>query len=135
MPTLYTPRPPRRGFAVLVGARLKELRSFRGIQQRELASRANLAQDALSKYESGTHAPSLRRAYALARGLALPVDLLLPSLDFPEPDDRELYGLFRKIWLQPLPIRAMAARTLKLALELILTPPDRTAGERHAPRR
>jgi transcriptional regulator with XRE-family HTH domain len=135
MPTLRTPRPPRRGFAVLVGSRLKELRGLRGFQQRELASRANLAQDALSKYESGTHMPSLKRAHGIARGLSLPLDLLLPAFDFPEPDDRELYGLFRRIWLQPLPVRAMAARTLKLALELLLSPADRTAGERHAPRR
>jgi transcriptional regulator with XRE-family HTH domain len=135
MPTLRTPRPPHRGFAVLVGSRLKELRSLRGFQQRELASRANLAQDALSKYESGTHTPSLKRAFAIARGLALPVDLLLPAIDFSEPDDRELYGLFRKIWLQPLAVRAMAARTLKLSLELLSSPVGLPAGERHAPRR
>jgi transcriptional regulator with XRE-family HTH domain len=135
MPTLHSSRPPRRGFAVLVGSRLKELRGLRGFQQRELASRAGLAQDALSKYESGTHTPSLKRAFAIARGLALPVDLLLPALDFPEPDDRELYSLFRKIWLQPLPVRAMAARTLKLSLELLFSPSEVSAGERHAPRR
>ncbi|HEV7505113.1 MAG TPA: helix-turn-helix transcriptional regulator [Thermoanaerobaculia bacterium] len=135
MATLHTLRPPRRGFAVLVGSRIKELRGLRGFQQREMASRANLAQDALSKYESGTHTPSLKRAYAIARGLALPVDLLLPALDFQEPDDRELYGLFRRIWLQPLPVRAMAARTLKLSLELLGSPADLPAGERHASRR
>jgi hypothetical protein len=41
---------PLRGFAVEVGRRTKKIRLHRRLHQRELASRANLGQDLLSKY-------------------------------------------------------------------------------------
>jgi transcriptional regulator with XRE-family HTH domain len=128
------PRPPRRGFAVEVGTRIKDIRRRREFQQRELASRANMGQDVLSKYEGGIHVPSLKRAYALARALAVPVDLLLPVFEFPEAVDRELYRQFRRIWLEPLPVRSLALQTLNLALELLQSP-LLTPGDPHAPRR
>ncbi len=122
MSTLHVPRPPRQGFAVQVGAYIRQARISRQMTPRELASRANLGEDTLSKYQSGTHAPSLRRACALARALALPVDLLLPRLDFANPDDQALYNFFRSIWFEPPAVRALAHRTLKATLELLATP-------------
>jgi transcriptional regulator with XRE-family HTH domain len=89
----------------------------------------------LSKYESGIHVPSLKRAYAMARALAVPVDLLLPGFDFLEPVDRELYRQFRRIWLEPLPIRSLALQTLKLALELLQSPHLTPGDPNAAPRR
>jgi transcriptional regulator with XRE-family HTH domain len=135
MSTLPPPSPPRRGFAVEVGARIKQIRRHRQFQQRDLASRANLGQDMLSKYESGVHVPSLKRAWALARGLSVPVDLFLPVFDMPEPVDRELYQQFRKIWLQPLPVRALTLQSLKLVIAMLQSPLCLPNGEPHAPRR
>src|ERR1700686_5466832 len=132
MPIPQAPRPPHRGFAVEVGTRLREVRQHRGYQQREIASRANVGQDMLSKYEAGVNVPSLKRAWALARGLAVPVDLFLPVFDFPEAVDRELYQRFRKIWFESLAVRAFVLQTLKLALEVLK---DTAVEEHHAPRR
>jgi transcriptional regulator with XRE-family HTH domain len=83
------------------------------MKQRELASLVDLQQGILSKYENGTHPPSARRLWILARALGVPVDSLLPPYDLSCPEDRELYAFFKEIWLKPLAVRSAAARLLR----------------------
>ena len=52
-----------------------------GLTQAELAERAGLARETVSRIEGG-HAPNLRTARALATALGWPVDTL-----FPQPDE------------------------------------------------
>jgi transcriptional regulator with XRE-family HTH domain len=113
MPTRNQTGPARSSLPIYLGQRLREARCLRGFRQRHLASFAALDESALSRYESGTYCPSVKRLWALARGLGLPVDALLPPLDLPTLDDRELYAMFRRIWFQPPDVRAAAAAALR----------------------
>jgi transcriptional regulator with XRE-family HTH domain len=118
MPATLLHGPVRRGFPGDVGARIREARRRRGLQQRELASRANLDQPALSKYESGVHPPSIRRLWGIARALGLPVDCLMAPLVLTSQADSELYSFFRDIWFAPLAVRSAAALALRGLLDL-----------------
>ncbi|HEX4959745.1 MAG TPA: helix-turn-helix transcriptional regulator [Thermoanaerobaculia bacterium] len=118
MPPTLLHSPARHGFPTDVGARIREARNRRALQQRELASRANLDQPTLSKYEGGVHPPSIRRLWGIARALALPVDCLMPPLVLPVEVDRELYAFFRSIWFSPLAVRSAAALALRGLLNL-----------------
>src|SRR5947209_4940998 len=101
MPATLLHGPVRHSFPGDVGARIREARRRRGLQQRELASRANLDQPTLSKYESGVHPPPIRRLWGIARALGLPVDCLMAPLVLTSQEDRELYTFFRDIWFAP----------------------------------
>ena len=118
MPAILPNCPPRRGFPGEVGTRIREARLRRGLQQREVASWANLDQPTLSKYEAGIHPPSLRRLWGIARALALPVDCLLPPLVFQDENDRELYSFFRVLWFESLAVRTAATQVLRGLLKL-----------------
>jgi len=133
MPTRDVTSPSRSSLPVFLGKRIREARSLRGMRQRQLASVAAIDESILSRYESGALSPSVRRLWALARGLALPVDVLLPPFDLPSPEDRELYAFFRSIWLQPLPVRSAAAAALK-GVVLLPVGAAETEGGHHAPR-
>jgi transcriptional regulator with XRE-family HTH domain len=118
MPATLLHGPARRSFPGDVGARIREARRRRGFQQRELASRANLDQPTLCKYESGVHPPSVRRLWGIARALGLPVDCLMAPLVLAAEEDRELYAFFRAIWFAPSAVRGAAALALRGLLDL-----------------
>jgi transcriptional regulator with XRE-family HTH domain len=65
--------------AVQVGERIRDLRRIRRWTQRELAGRAGLSSQRLSKYERGDHAPPLRTLMRIARAFGILVDGLLPA--------------------------------------------------------
>src|ERR1700724_2638076 len=69
-----TPRPQPSVFSRAIGARLRELREERGWTQRELDSRLGILQSKLSKYESGTHQPSLRTLVRMANLFGVSTD-------------------------------------------------------------
>jgi transcriptional regulator with XRE-family HTH domain len=73
------PRSITSPLAVQVGSRIRGLRRTRGWSQRELAGRAGLSSQRLSKYERGDHAPPLRTLIRIARAFGVLVDGLLPA--------------------------------------------------------
>jgi transcriptional regulator with XRE-family HTH domain len=93
------PRPQPSVFSRAIGARLRELREERGWTQRELDSRLGILQSKLSKYESGTHQPSLRTLVRMANLFGVSTDYLLTGTGTPVPplrDDR-LLDRFRRL--------------------------------------
>lgn len=111
MPPLRADRPPKR-FNQAVGALIREIRLGRRMSQRDLAAQTFLRPDSLSKYESGTHPPTVRSLSRIAQVLRVPVDCLLPELSFENEVDRDLYLHFRKLWLLPLESRSVIATLL-----------------------
>jgi transcriptional regulator with XRE-family HTH domain len=92
----------------------------------------------LSKYEAGTHPPSVRSLHRIAQALGKPVDSLLPELNLPESVDRDLYRFFRSIWFLPLESRRIIASILSalFAFPTLPTPRTLSPGELpHPPRR
>jgi len=121
-----------RAWPLALGQRLRQVRKIFGLTQRELAARAGLGPDRISKFESGTSAPNARALTHLALTLGLPVDPLLPELELPEGPDRDLYLLCRQLWLETPEKRQLAASLLRSAIERDL--PSDSRGEcAHAP--
>jgi len=124
--------PLPRGFPLALGQRLRQVRKSLGLTQREVAAKAGFGPDRISKFESGISAPNARALTHLALTLGLPVDLLLPELELPEGPDRDLYLLYRQLWLETPERRQLAASLLRSAIEPDL--PSDSRGERaHAP--
>ena len=67
-----------------VGERLKALRLERGLQQRQLAEKAELTPSMVSQIESGRLTPSLHTLGRLARALSLSIASLFET----KPDGR-----------------------------------------------
>lgn len=63
-----------------VGARIRALRKSASVSQQELASRAGMAQESLSRIETGRRDPRLGTLRRLARGLGLSLDQLMERL-------------------------------------------------------
>src|SRR5260370_18876607 len=92
-------RPQPSAFSRAIGARLRDLREERGWTQRELDSRLGILQSKLSKYESGTHQPSLHTLVRMANLFGVSTDYLLTGSGTPAPplrDDR-LLDRFRRL--------------------------------------
>lgn len=77
------PRPPRRqpvlsfedrAYRRVLGDRLRHLRAERGLTQEQLADRAGLAREYLSKVESGHRNPSLDIIARLAQALEVSLE-------------------------------------------------------------
>jgi XRE family transcriptional regulator, aerobic/anaerobic benzoate catabolism transcriptional regulator len=111
------PRIHGKSFNARVGGRIRDVRSRRGLPQRDLAHRTGIHPSRLSKYESGTHAPSARCLSLLAAALGVSVDVLLPEIPFQDDADRELHRVAREIWLLSAPAKALAASVLRVVLE------------------
>jgi len=121
-----TPSPPARSrpqpsaFSRALGARLRELREERGWSQRELGNRLGVLQSKLSKYESGTHQPSLRTLVRMASLFAVSTDYLLTGAGTPAPplrDDR-LLDRFRRLSAGSEEMRAIVLSILDAMFEL-----------------
>jgi transcriptional regulator with XRE-family HTH domain len=138
MPTLKAdcPHGPK-SFNRSLGGRIREVRGLLDLTQREVAARSFLRPDLLSKYESGTHPPSVRSLHRIAQALGKPVDSLLPELAFAESIDRDLYRFFRSIWFLPLESRRIIASVLGglFAFPTLSVPRVLPSGEHYAPRR
>ncbi|MFG2820020.1 helix-turn-helix domain-containing protein [Kitasatospora sp. NPDC048365] len=63
--------------AVQVGARLRELRTARGMSLSELARRAEVGKGTLSELEAGRRNPTLETLYALTTALGVPLSTAL----------------------------------------------------------
>ncbi len=61
----------------IIGARIREVRTMRGLKQSELATMAGVHFGAISEYEVGWRMPSLRTFVKLAYGLKVPSDYLM----------------------------------------------------------
>ncbi len=114
------PRPQPSVFSRAVGIRLRELREERGWTQRELDSRLGILQSKLSKYESGTHQPSLRTLVRMANLFGVTTDYLLTGTGTPVPplrDDR-LLDRFRRLGAGGEEMRSIVLSILDALFEL-----------------
>lgn len=62
-----------------LGGRIRELRQQEGLTQLDLADRAGISNEFLSKIEHGSGVPSLETIGRIAAGLGLPVCELFPA--------------------------------------------------------
>ncbi|HYL06410.1 MAG TPA: helix-turn-helix transcriptional regulator [Thermoanaerobaculia bacterium] len=114
------PRPQPSAFSRAIGARLRDLREERGWTQRELDSRLGILQSKLSKYESGTHQPSLRTLVRMSNLFGVSTDYLLTGSGTPAPplrDDR-LLDRFRRLGAGGEEMRAIVLSILDAMFEL-----------------
>src|ERR1700688_4016693 len=114
------PRPQPSAFSRAIGARLRELREERGWTQRELDSRLGILQSKLSKYESGTHQPSLRTLVRMANLFGVSTDYLLTGTGTPVPplrDDR-LLDRFRRLGASGEEMQSIVLSILDALFEL-----------------
>lgn len=113
-------RPQPSAFNRAIGARLRELREERGWTQRELDTRLGILQSKLSKYESGTHQPSLRTLVRMANLFGVSTDYLLTGAGTPAPplrDDR-LLDRFRRLGAGGEEMRSIVLSILDALFEL-----------------
>jgi transcriptional regulator with XRE-family HTH domain len=68
------------GYAARLGSHLRDLRKARQWTQKHLASRLQLSESQISKYEAGTHSPPPDTLARFAAVFGLPADALLPEL-------------------------------------------------------
>lgn len=73
---------------VLVGQRIRALRSAQGMSQAELGQRVGVRFQQIQKYESGANRVSASRLLALARTLGVPVSHFFEGLEL-SPEGRE----------------------------------------------
>jgi transcriptional regulator with XRE-family HTH domain len=119
-PPRARPRPQPSVFSRAIGARLRELREERGWTQRELDSRLGILQSKLSKYESGTHQPSLRTLVRMANLFGVSTDYLLTGTAATVPplrDDR-LLDRFRRLGAGGEEMRSIVLSILDALFEL-----------------
>lgn len=111
-------QPMSESLAVSMGARIKELRESRAWSQRDLAARAALPQNRLSKYETGARQAPLAALVRIARALTVPVDALLPDTgDAPTPDS-ELLGRVKSLMALGAEEKAVACSLLDTVLAM-----------------
>ena len=123
-------RPQPSAFNKAIGARLRDLREERGWTQRELDSRLGILQSKLSKYESGTHQPSLRTLVRMANLFGVSTDYLLTGSGTPAPplrDDR-LLDRFRRLGAAGEEMRTIVLSILDAMFELGAHLEQRHAG-------
>jgi len=124
------PRPQPSVFSRAIGVRLRELREERGWTQRELDRRLGILQSKLSKYESGTHQPSLRTLVRMANLFGVSTDYLLTGTGTPVPplrDDR-LLDRFRRLGAGGEEMRSIVLSILDALFELGACLEQRAAG-------
>jgi transcriptional regulator with XRE-family HTH domain len=124
-------KPHPSAFNRALGARCRELREERGWSQRELGSRLGILQSKLSKYESGTHLPSLRTLVKMANLFGVSADYLLTGAATPAPplrDDR-LLDRFRRLGAVGQEMRLIVLSILDAMFELDAYFQQRRAGD------
>ncbi len=67
---------------------LKQLRTQRGLGQKELAAALHCSVPAVSTYETGRHEPDLDTLIAIASFYGVSIDYLLGLSDVPDPADK-----------------------------------------------
>jgi transcriptional regulator with XRE-family HTH domain len=119
-PERQQPRSPVGSVGPGLGARLRGLREERGWSQRELGRRLGVLQSKLSKYESGTHQPSLRTLVHIASLYAVSTDYLLTGAELPAPPlrDERLLDRFRRLGAAGEELRLIVLSILDALFEL-----------------
>ncbi|HEX9944274.1 MAG TPA: helix-turn-helix transcriptional regulator [Thermoanaerobaculia bacterium] len=116
-------------FNAQLGTRIRDVRNALGFQQHELAARAGLRRDQLSKFEHGVQPPTVQALCRLAVAFGLPVDALLPELPVGDELNRELYRGYRRIWFLNRRVRTIYAAFLGALFDYFANPGDgREAG-------
>ena|SRR3712207_6337788 len=98
-----------------LGERIRHLRQEKGWTQRDLATRAGLKPAGISKYELGTHQPSLAALKAIAEALGTTTDHLFGIA--PESDAR-LKDLLSRVGELPAEPRSSIAEILDALLKI-----------------
>ncbi|HEX3043890.1 MAG TPA: helix-turn-helix transcriptional regulator [Bacillota bacterium] len=84
-----------------ISEKIKKLRTAKNWSQEELAKRIGVAQQYISKYESGKTKPSYKILQKLAYVLEEPVEYLItpenPAMNDPKVNDKELLNLLAKL--------------------------------------
>jgi transcriptional regulator with XRE-family HTH domain len=116
-----SPRAGRHGkvtLARIIGLRLRELRTERGLTQRAVAARAGIDSTRMSKYETGEHEPPLKTLLKLSQVLAVPLDSLVrePSAGPAGLEDPRLIERFRQVEALDLGDREAAVDLLDILL-------------------
>ena len=94
----------KNAISVNVGARLRELRTDRGLSIRGLARQSNLSANALSMIERGKTSPSVSTLYKLADALGIPITSFFgseskrASVVFRKSDERTRIPFQRGTW-------------------------------------
>jgi transcriptional regulator with XRE-family HTH domain len=118
-------------FSCALGVRLRALREERAWSQRELGRRLGILQSKLSKYESGTHQPSLRTLVHMASLFSVSTDYLLTgsSVVAPPLKDERLLDRFRRLGTGSEEMRTIVLSILDAVFDLdeAMRPP-REAG-------
>jgi len=62
-----------------VAAKIKEIRTMKGLTQKQLADKMGIGETLIQKYEFGTRNPKMSRLKEIAHALGVDVDVLMPS--------------------------------------------------------
>ena len=85
---------------MILGERLKKLRTAKGISQKELAEIVDVSKSAISKYESGILEPNIRVQLLLARTFNVSVDYLIGNTDFNILEDNKELQKLKDVFTQ-----------------------------------
>jgi transcriptional regulator with XRE-family HTH domain len=77
---------------VLVGRRIRALRTSHGLSQAELGSLVGVTFQQIQKYENGANRVSASRLLALARALGVPISHFFTGMDVTDPERPDTDG-------------------------------------------
>lgn len=116
IPKLYKNAYPvdldRKEFSILIGNKIREIRTDRGISQEDLALEADIHPDFYGKMERGERCPSIYTIYKLCKSLEMTLSEILDIGDEISPENK---GIMRIIRL----ISRMDVRSINLLFDII----------------
>lgn len=84
-----------------VGARIAQRRRLAGLSQARLAERIGVTTETISRIETGTTSPPLRRIESIAKALGVELHDLLRAVDARAPEDAAVERLLRLVSKKP----------------------------------
>lgn len=90
-----------------VGARIRNMRQHKGINQKQLAARLHVSPTTISHYENGTQTPSIETTRNIAIELSCSADYLMGLDDSPKIAIHNLTDRERKFWYEAIDLFAI----------------------------
>ena len=103
----------------IVGNRIKELRTIRGVSQKELADLLSKSERAVRMWELGKSEPDLLTVVKLANYFGVSLDELLKLDDFTAEDEKTIGGRIKKARISKGRKQSELADMLELNLSLV----------------